>query len=56
MLTREELINDFEQVYYIDNSEKLILSQKYNTSKKNKRYTKCYINFFERRTKNTSIF
>lgn len=26
MLTREELINDFEQVDYADNSEKLILS------------------------------
>jgi len=34
MLSREELINDFEQVDYFDNSEKLIISQKYNTSKK----------------------
>ena len=56
MLTREELINDFEQVYYIDNSEKLILSQKYNTSKKIKDIQNVILIFLREERKTRQSF
>lgn len=56
MLSREELINDFEQVNYIDNREKLILSQKYNTSKKIKDIQNVILIFLREERKTRQSF